>query len=75
MGLGHGLPGCSCTHVRGLLACCSPPPLWYVPVFQAAALALLPQVKLLERYKLQHEVVGAGAEARLRILPRVNAPA
>lgn len=33
------------------------------------------QIKLLERYKLQHEVVGAEAEARLRILPRVNAPA
>ncbi|KAG2434063.1 hypothetical protein HXX76_007791 [Chlamydomonas incerta] len=33
------------------------------------------QIKLLERYKLSHEVVGAGAEARIRILPAVSAPA
>lgn len=28
------------------------------------------QVKLLARYKVQHEVVGSGADARLRILPQ-----
>ena len=28
------------------------------------------QIKLLNRYKLWHEIVGEGADARLRILPR-----
>ena len=32
------------------------------------------QIKLLNRYKLGHEVVGEGADARLRILPRAMAP-
>ncbi|PNW72226.1 hypothetical protein CHLRE_16g676850v5 [Chlamydomonas reinhardtii] len=46
-----------------------------VELMPRARSVLEAQIKLLERYKLSHEIVGAGAEARIRILPAVSAPA
>lgn len=45
-----------------------------VELLPRADSVLQAQIKLLNRYKLGHEVVGEGADARLRILPRAMAP-
>ncbi|KAG2501552.1 hypothetical protein HYH03_000059 [Edaphochlamys debaryana] len=46
-----------------------------VELMPRARSVLEAQIKLLDRYNLSYELIGAGAEARLRILPRVNSPA
>ncbi|GLC40671.1 hypothetical protein PLESTM_001099900 [Pleodorina starrii] len=46
-----------------------------VELMPRAPSVLEAQIRLLERYKLSYEMVGSGAESRLRILPRVGSVA